>query len=114
MRAGTHEVTLAGGRLVLPLTMNALRILGRIPANPLDVKAGPVDPGKILRGEQDITIETTVDCLVALGITSQPGLRAEDVLGMATQKALTVAMYEYCLAFLKAMGPEREVLPPKA
>lgn len=114
MRSGTHEVTLDGGRLVLPLTMAFLRTLGRIPANPLDLKAGPVDPGKVLRGEQDLTIETLADCLAALGSLTSPGLTADTVLTMGTQKALTIALYEACLAFMKAMGPERqEAAPPK-
>lgn len=109
MRAGTHEVTLAGGRLVLPLTMNALRIMGRIAANPLDPKAGPVDPGKVLRGEQDLSTETLLDCLAALGKST-----AEDVFAMDNQKALSLGLYKYCLVLMQSMGPERqEEGPPK-
>jgi hypothetical protein len=109
MRPSSHEVQLAGGRLVLPLSMAALRILSRIPANPLDVKAGSVDPSKVLRGEQDLTTETILDTLAALH-----GNRAEDVFAMDTQRNLVDALFRYMLALMQAMGPEKqEAAPPK-
>jgi hypothetical protein len=86
--------------------MSALRTMGRIPANPIKPEAGPVDPGKVLRGEQDLSTETMLDSLAALG-----GKSAEEVFAMDQQGNLVKAFLQYCLALMRAMGPEKLEAP---
>lgn len=98
---------MAGGRLVLPLTMAALRVLGRIPANPLALKEGGVCPRKVILSQQDLSVETMVDCFAGLA-----KVEADKVFTMDQPKGLELAFYKYCLDLLKAMGPERTEDPP--
>lgn len=115
MRPTTHTVQLAGGSLVLPLTMAALRALATIPANPLRPQDGCVDPGKCVRGEQDLSIVTMVDCLHALAGNASPG--PDGIFAMGTQADLVKGLAAYCYQLVLAMGPERtpkEEPAPKA
>lgn len=109
MRAATHEVSLPGGRLVLPLTMRALRLLALVPANPLKPEDGCVDPAKVLRGEQDLATVTVVDCLHTLADTKSPG--ADALFGYGNQSELVTEMVRYCIALAKSMGPEKAEEP---
>jgi len=89
--------------------MNALRVLGRIPANPLQPTDGPVCPRKIVAGQQDLSVETLVDCFASLA-----QVKPEVVFAMDTTKGLVPAFWKFCVALLYAMGPERqEDTPPK-
>ncbi len=114
MRPSTHEVTLEGGRLVLPLTMGALRGMSQVLANPKDPSEGVVDPGKVVRGQQDLGLVTVVDAFHACAGDKSPGVEAICQLG--TYKDLTLAFVTYCVKVVQSLGPERpqEEPSPKA
>lgn len=104
MRPTTHVVTLSGGSLTLPLGMVALRALANVTAEPKRPELGCVDPAKVVRGEQSLSMLTMCETMAALAGSPHT---AESVFGMGTYLEVSASLAGYFLTMVKAMGPDK-------
>lgn len=104
MRAEVYAVTLPRGTVSVPLDFDTLSAIAAVLEDPAKKGAMGVDPGKVLRGEQDLSLVTRVQVLHAAAGKSSPGVKA--IAAMGNDREITVAIVELMVKLLQMLSPE--------
>jgi hypothetical protein len=104
VRVDVYAVVLPRGTVSVPLDFDTFERIAAVPDDPAKKIATGVDPGKVLRGEQDLSLVTRVHVLHAAAGKGSPGVR--EILAMGTDRDFTLAIINLMVKLLQTLSPE--------